>query len=63
MADGDVGGDNPPGGSPRNADAKIGDRLQIALQNTNLSATLTAPIWCLSPISTSRERLHMRVSA
>jgi hypothetical protein len=31
-------------------DAKISDRLQIALQNTNLSAALTAPIWCLSQI-------------
>jgi hypothetical protein len=33
-------------------DAKISDRLQIALQNTNLSAALTAPIWCLSLIFT-----------
>jgi hypothetical protein len=33
-------------------DAKIGDRLQIAQQNTNPLAALTAPIWCLSPIFT-----------
>jgi hypothetical protein len=31
-------------------EVKIGDRLQIAQQNTNLLAALTAPIWCLSPI-------------
>src|SRR5262245_63868171 len=33
--------------------AKTGDRLQIAQQNTNLLATLTPPIWCLSPIFTT----------
>jgi hypothetical protein len=32
--------------------AKIGDRLQIAHQNTHLWAALTEPIWCLSPIFT-----------
>jgi hypothetical protein len=31
---------------------KIGDRLQIAQQNTNLLADLTVAIWCLSPIFT-----------
>jgi hypothetical protein len=33
---------------------KIGDRLQIAQQNANLLAALTAPIWSLSPIFNAR---------
>jgi hypothetical protein len=49
-------------------DPKIGDRLQIAQQNTNRLAALTAPIWCLSPIFTrtllfhdrNRQRMSMR---
>jgi hypothetical protein len=38
-------------------DAKIGDRLQIAQQNTHLLAALTRAIWCLSPIFTRAARL------
>jgi hypothetical protein len=34
--------------------SKIGDRLQIAQQNTNPLAALTAAIWCLSSIFKNR---------